>query len=130
MYYVIIILLGDKFSDEAEPWKDEDKSLKLVDDKYKTLTQVPGDRKYPMTILEFAKTIKGVFNYNPGLGYGFYEFTKPELISYDKQVILMDKVLNIYQETIVTILFGLNILLKGAPARKLYYSNSHYIMKP
>ena len=42
-------------------------------------------------ILDFTKTIEGI-TYNPGFGYGFYEFTKPEIISYDKQVILMDKV--------------------------------------
>ena len=36
--------------------------------------------------------MEGLANYNPGLGYGFYEFTMPEFISYDKQVILMDKV--------------------------------------
>ena len=43
------------------------------------------------TILDFGKTIEGV-TYKPGLGYGFYDFTKPELISHDKQVILMDQV--------------------------------------
>ncbi len=26
--------------------------------------------------------------------------------------------------------FWKTVLLKGAPARKLYYSNSHYVMKP
>ena len=112
--------IGDKFSDEAEPLKEEDKSLKLIDDKYKTLTLVPSDRKCPIPVLEFAKTIKSIFNYNPGLGYGFYEFTKPELISYDKQVILMDKVLNVYQETIVSILFGLDIIYLSRVVHKIF----------
>ena len=111
--------IDDKLSDEVKPWKDEDKSLTLVDDKHKTLTQVPGDQEYP--IVEFAKTIKGVSNYNPGLGYGFYEFTKPELISYEKQVILMDKVqvycniIHVVQSyyALVTILyiFGMNFMI-------------------
>lgn len=53
---------------------------------------MPSDREYP--VLEFAKTMapEGLAHYNPGLGYGFYEFTKPEFILYDKQVIMMDKV--------------------------------------
>ena len=71
--------------------RDDDKTLKLVDDKYKMLIRVPDDREYP--VLEFTKTIKGIPDYYPKLGYGFYEFTKPEFISRDKQVILMDKVL-------------------------------------
>ena len=71
--------------------KDDDKSLKLVDDKYKKLTRVPGDQEYP--VLEFTKNIEGIPNYYPKLGYGFYEFTKPEFILHNKQVILMDKVL-------------------------------------
>jgi hypothetical protein len=63
--------------------------LKIIEQKYIKLKKVPaGDREYP--ILEFAKTVEA--NYNPGMGYGFYEFTKPEFITCDKQVILMNKV--------------------------------------
>jgi hypothetical protein len=70
--------------------KDAEENLKAVELKYIKLKKVPGDREYP--VHEFAKTMDGLSNYNPGLGYAFYEFTKPELIAYDKQVILMDKV--------------------------------------
>lgn len=75
--------------------RNDDKTLKPVDDKYFTkLIRVPDDRVYP--ILEFTKTIEGIPDYYPRSGYGFYEFTKPEFISHDKQVILMDKVLLSY----------------------------------
>jgi hypothetical protein len=76
-----------------------DKNLKLVDEKYKKLIRVPNDQEYP--ILEFtnlkifSEVIPGKV-YHPSLGCGFYEFTKPEYISRNKQVILMDKVLAIH----------------------------------
>lgn len=67
---------------------DHDKdNLKLIAERYYKLKNVP--KEY--LILDFAKTIEGI-TYNPGFGYGFYEFTKPEIIHYDKQVILMDEV--------------------------------------
>ena len=43
-------------------------------------------------VIDFVGKHADLEKYSPGLGYGFYEFTKPEFISYDKQVILMDKV--------------------------------------
>ena len=50
---------------------------------------------YPVTkecqLSEFTKTIPGLTS-KWKLGYVFYEFTKPEFISFDKQVILMGKV--------------------------------------
>ena len=70
--------------------KDDDESLKLVDGMYiKKLSQVPGDQEYP--VLEFARNNE-IPNYNPKQGYGFYQFTQPEFISYSKLVILQDKV--------------------------------------
>ena len=90
----------DKFCDDLErvrartplKQKETEENLKRVEDKYIKLKKVPGDREYP--VLEFAKTMapEGLAHYNPGLGYGFFEFTKPEFILYDKQVIMMDKV--------------------------------------
>ena len=62
--------------------------MQLVDKKYRILKQVQEE----CSILDFVKTIEGLSHYTPGIGYGFYEFTKPERISHDKQVILMDKV--------------------------------------
>ena len=90
----MIIVEGEKHRRESErrrvSLRFKNESLKLVDDKYKILTRIPADQEYP--ILEFTKTIEGIPNYYPSLGYGFYQFTKPEYISYDKQVILMDQV--------------------------------------
>ena len=88
----------DKLCDDSETerpktplkQKETEDNLKLVDHKYIKLKKVPVGREYP--ILEFAKTIEGLANYNPGLGYGFCEFTMPEFILYDKEVIMMDKV--------------------------------------
>lgn len=62
------------------------KSLEIVPKEYYIL--YPVNKTCPVS--EFVKDISECgFT---GLGYGFYEFKKPELISYDKQVILMDKV--------------------------------------
>ena len=65
----------------------EEKKLEIVGKEYYEL--------YPVTkecqLSEFTATIPGLRN-RWKLGYGFYEFTKPEFISYDKQVILMAKV--------------------------------------
>jgi hypothetical protein len=93
MIRIYIDKLGDDSETErpkASLKRKEADNLELIADKCIKLKKVPGDREYP--ILEFVKTVKGLANYNPGLGYGFYEFTKPEFILYDKQVILMDKV--------------------------------------
>ena len=65
----------------------ESETLKIVGPEYYTLYPVSKECEIP----KFVETIKGL-SYKPGLGYGFYQFTKPELISYDKQVILMGKV--------------------------------------
>ena len=62
------------------------KLLEKVPEKYYKLYTV--DKTCPVS--EFVKDIPE--SSCTGLGYGFYEFKKPELISYDKQVILMDKV--------------------------------------
>ena len=63
------------------------KLLEKVPEKYYKLYTV--DKTCPVS--EFVKGISE--SSCTGLGYGFYEFKlKPELISYDKQVILMDKV--------------------------------------
>lgn len=64
-----------------------DKSLVIVPDKYYSLHSVTK----ACEVIDFVRGIPGL-TYSTRLGYGFYEFTKPELISYDKQVILMDKV--------------------------------------
>lgn len=66
---------------------DDERNMQLVDKKYYTLKHVPKE----CLILDFCKTIEGI-TYKPGLGYGFYEFTKPELIQHEKQVMLMDQV--------------------------------------
>jgi hypothetical protein len=71
----------------AVPCKDGKDNLKPVDKKNYKLKHVP--KEY--LILDFAKAIEGI-TYNPGFGYGFYDFIKPEIIQYDKQVILMDEV--------------------------------------
>ena len=65
----------------------DNQKLQLVTERYYKLKYVPQE----CSILDFAKTIEGV-TYNAGFGYGFYEFTKPEIIQYDKQVILMNEV--------------------------------------
>lgn len=65
----------------------ESDTLNIVDQKYYTLYPVVKECEIP----EFVETIEGL-SYKSGSGYGFYQFTKPELISYDKQVILMGKV--------------------------------------
>ena len=63
------------------------KDLEIVKNDYYEL--------YPVTkecqLSEFTATIPGLTT-RCKLGYGFYEFTKPEFISFDKQVILMGKV--------------------------------------
>ena len=97
------IVVGERHKNEqkaSERLMATDESLKLVDEKYKKLIRVPHDQEYPMCILDFInlklKSVSEVLpssKYHPGLGYGFYEFTKPEFISRKKQVILMDKVL-------------------------------------
>ena len=62
---------------------------KVVDEKFYQIFGVAKECDVP----KFVKGIPDLkLKYNSGLGYGFYEFTKPELISYDKQVILMGKV--------------------------------------
>ena len=77
------------FSDvDGKPAIDE--RLRAIDKKYYRLEPV----REECTIPDFVKTIEGV-TYNPKLGYEFYEFTKPEYILYDQQVILMDKVLKL-----------------------------------
>ena len=78
-------------AEKETAFKDDDEKLSPIEEKYHVqLERVPLGQEYP--ILDFVKTkIEGV-TYNPRLGYGFYEFTKPELISYDKQVIVMDQV--------------------------------------
>ena len=43
-------------------------------------------------VIDLVEEHEDLKKYSPGSGYGFYEFTKPEFISHDKQVILMDKV--------------------------------------
>ena len=79
----------DSKQEASTTFTDDDGNLliKLVDKKYYTLNRVLQE----CSTLDFGKNIKGI-TYKPGLGYGFYEFTKPELISHDKQVILMDQV--------------------------------------
>lgn len=62
-------------------------SLEKVGQDYYTLYRVTKECR----LSEFATGIPDLM-VKSRLGYGFYEFTKPELISYDKQVILMDKV--------------------------------------
>jgi hypothetical protein len=64
----------------------ESDTLKIVGQEYYKLYPVEKECK----IAKFVGTIKVA--YKSGLGYGFYQFTKPELISYDKQVILMGTV--------------------------------------
>ena len=66
---------------------DDANDLKPVEEKYYKLKYVPEE----CALLDIAKAIEGVA-YAPGLGYGFYEFTKPEYILYNKQVIVMDQV--------------------------------------
>ena len=65
----------------------ESDTLKIVGPEYYTLYPIEEECE----ILKFVENIKDL-SYKSGLGYGFYQFTKPELISYDKQVILMGKV--------------------------------------
>ena len=65
----------------------DDGNLKPVDKRYYTLKRV----SHECTTLDIGKSIMGEA-YKTGLGYGFYEFTKPELILHDKRVILMDQV--------------------------------------
>ena len=68
---------------------ESDITLKIVGQKYYTLYPVEKECKIP----KFVETIDSEgLSYKSGSGYGFYQFTKPELISYDKQVILMGKV--------------------------------------
>ena len=92
-------VVGERHKNEqkaSERLTVTDKSLKLVDDDYKKLIRVPrpDDQEY-YPILDFIKleSVSEVLHgkkYHPSLGYGFYEFTKPEYISRNKQVILMD----------------------------------------
>ena len=77
----------------------ESDTLKIVGQKYYTLYPVEKECEIP----RFVETIEGL-SYKSGSGYGFYQFTKPELISYDKQVILMGKVcMVICSETILIV---------------------------
>ena len=43
-------------------------------------------------VIEFRNSHQKLNTYYPAFGYGFFEFTKPEYISYNREVILMDKV--------------------------------------
>ena len=92
------IVVGERHKNEqkaSERLTATDESLKLVDEKYKKLIRVPDDQEYPILDFTNLKSVSEVLpskKYHPSLGYGFYEFTKPEYISRNKQVILMDKV--------------------------------------
>ena len=63
------------------------KGLEVVHNDYYKLYPVTSECK----LSEFTATIPGLTN-RCKLGYGFYEFTSSEYISFDKQVILMGKV--------------------------------------
>ena len=65
---------------------DDERNMQLVNQKHYKLERVTNE----CSILDFCRVT--FEDYTPGLGYGFYEFTKPELIQYEKQVILMDQV--------------------------------------
>lgn len=61
--------------------------LKTVDPEQFKLFEV----KEECTVSEFVSASECP-NYRLGLGYGFYEFTKKELIGFHKKIILMGKV--------------------------------------
>ena len=61
---------------------------KVVNEQYYQLYYVPQD--CTTTVKEFLEDRQ--LHYSLCLGYAFYEFTEPELIAHNKQVILMDKV--------------------------------------
>lgn len=67
----------------------KNQNLKVVPkENYKLFTVVK-----QCQIMEFVGEKSELKTYNPALGYGFFELTKPEYISYNHEVIVMDKVL-------------------------------------
>ena len=91
--YIIVIILNivdgmeDECTSQASSPRCAERKLHIVGKDYYKLYWVTEDCQ----LAEFTKNIPGLMH-RCKLGYGFYEFTKPEYISFDKQVILMDKV--------------------------------------
>ena len=67
----------------------KDQNLKPVPNRNYSLFTVSKACK----VIEFRNAHQELNTYNPALGYGFFEFTKREYISYNQEVIVMDKVL-------------------------------------
>ena len=61
--------------------------LKQVERKYEAF-EVSAECR----LVDFVKCIEVLNAFEPKLGYGFYQFTEKEMISYNDQVLLRDKV--------------------------------------
>ena len=84
----------DEFLDQRSPIATQEVLLKD-----QNLKPVPTESYLLFTVskackvIEFRNAHQNLNTYNPALGYGFFEFTKPEYIRYNRAVIVMDKVL-------------------------------------
>ena len=67
--------------------KSAHEKLKQVERKYKAFHVSDECR-----LVDFVKCKEDLNAFEPKLGYGFYQFTKKEMISYYDQVLLRDKV--------------------------------------
>ena len=77
----------DEFTIQQFSPKLDEKKLEIVGKEYYKLHSVTEECQLSV----FTATIQGLTT-KCKLGYGFYQFTKPEFILNDKQVILMGKV--------------------------------------